>query len=49
MDEARLRALETRVEALEAGLKAAHENLQWATALIFVVPIGLLIVLRVWS
>ncbi|MDO9428414.1 MAG: hypothetical protein Q7T93_16480 [Methylobacterium sp.] len=49
MDEARLRALEARITALEGALESTRNEIQWATALIFIVPIGLMIVLRVWS
>ncbi|MCJ2036214.1 hypothetical protein [Methylobacterium sp. J-068] len=49
MDDARFRALEARITALEAEVKSARNDIQWAIALMFVVPVGLLIVLRVWS
>lgn len=49
MDEARFRILEARIAALESALDSTRNDIQWATALIFVVPIGLMIVLRVWS
>ncbi|NEU13562.1 hypothetical protein G3T14_15690 [Methylobacterium sp. BTF04] len=49
MDEARFRALEARIEALESEIKSARNDIHWAIGLMFVVPVGLLIVLRVWS
>ncbi|MCJ2080034.1 hypothetical protein [Methylobacterium sp. J-090] len=49
MDEARLRALEARIAELESGLNRARNDIQWAIGLMFVVPVGLLIILRVWS
>ncbi|WP_227440207.1 hypothetical protein [Methylobacterium sp. W2] len=49
MDEARFRALEARIATLEGELKRARSEIQWAIGLMFVVPVGLLIILRVWS
>jgi hypothetical protein len=49
MDEARFRALEARIDALEGEIKRARNDIQWAIGLMFVVPVGLLIILRVWS
>lgn len=49
MSDARYRALEARVDALEGAVKRARNDIQWAIALMFVVPVGLLIILRVWS
>jgi hypothetical protein len=49
MDEARFRALEARIVELENDLKSARNDIQWAIGLMFVIPVGLLIILRVWS
>lgn len=49
MSDARYRALEARIDALEGAVKRARNDIQWAIALMFVVPVGLLIILRVWS
>jgi len=49
MSDARYRALEARIVALEGAVKRARNDIQWAIALMFVVPVGLLIILRVWS
>ncbi|SFH04773.1 hypothetical protein [Methylobacterium gossipiicola] len=49
MDEARFRALEARIAELENELKQARNDIHWAIGLMFVVPVGLLIILRVWS
>jgi hypothetical protein len=38
-----------RIDALEGEVKRARNDIQWAIALMFVVPVGLLIILRVWS
>ena len=49
MSDARYRALEARIDALEGAVKRARNDIQWAIALMFVVPVGLLIILRVRS
>ncbi|GJE19546.1 hypothetical protein [Methylobacterium marchantiae] len=49
MDEARFSALEARISVLESELKRARNEIQWAIGLMFVVPVGLLIIVRVWS
>jgi hypothetical protein len=49
MSDARYRALEARIDVLEGEVKRARNDIQWAIALMFVVPVGLLIILRVWS
>ncbi|MDB5646000.1 hypothetical protein [Methylobacterium sp.] len=49
MNDARLRAFEARIDALEGEIKKARNDIHWAIGLMFVVPVGLLIILRVWS
>lgn len=49
MSEVRFRALEARLDALDAEIKKARNDIHWAIGLMFVVPVGLLIILRVWS
>jgi L-asparagine transporter-like permease len=49
MNDARLRAFEARIDALESEIKKARNDIHWAIGLMFVVPVGLLIILRVWS
>ncbi|MCI9879529.1 MULTISPECIES: hypothetical protein [Methylobacterium] len=49
MNDAKFRALEARIDALESEVRRARNDIQWAIALMFVVPVGLLIILRVWS
>ncbi|MCJ2047174.1 hypothetical protein MKK58_21935 [Methylobacterium sp. J-078] len=38
-----------RVDTLDSEIKRARNDIQWAIGLMFVVPVGLLIILRVWS
>ncbi|MGU3361752.1 hypothetical protein ACLBWX_15575 [Methylobacterium sp. M6A4_1b] len=49
MNDAKLRALEARIDALESEVRRARNDIHWAIALMFVVPVALLIILRVWS
>ncbi len=38
-----------RVDTLDSEIKRARNDIQWVSALMVVVPVGLLILLRVWS
>lgn len=46
MSDARIRALEARVDALESALRDTRNDIQWLSALVFAVPAGLMIAVR---
>lgn len=46
MEDARIRALEARVDRLELALSSARTDIGWLSALVFAVPAGIMIAIR---